>query len=102
MRKMYAEARRADRMAAAMDQYLKRRPLDWRGWVDMASIQLALNNKEAAVQALERSLRTGGNEARSQIEKDPRFRPMLEEALSRSQSLIGLPGLLPGSGGTRR
>jgi hypothetical protein len=82
-------------MGAAMDEYLRLKPTDWKAWIDQASVLLMQRKTDAAIRALEMAIRTGGNEALTVIRGDPRFTPIQNKALERSGMNLGMP---PGMG----
>jgi predicted Zn-dependent protease len=90
--RMYLAAQKADKANITLNEYLKRRPADWKAWMDQASIQLVLGKSNDAVRALESSIRAGGNDAINFIQQNPNFAPVRDEALRRSQTFIGFPG----------
>ncbi len=69
-------ARRFSEAAAAMRQYLDRTPADSQGWIDLAAIQLAMNDGEGCLQAMSQAIRIGGEEAKYRLRQDARFNPI--------------------------
>ena len=74
-----------------MAEYLKLRPSDWKGWLDQAGLLLYLKQNDPAIAALEKAIRLGGEQALSIVRKDPRFTSILNQAIERSNALIGVP-----------
>ena len=89
--RLYAKAKRPDKMLLGMDGYLKRKPEDWRGWLDMAAILIGFRRNDEASKALDHAVRHGGNEAMSVIQKDKRFAPFRKRAAPANPNLMGLP-----------
>ncbi len=105
----FSSVQRADKMAEVMTIYLKRRPSDWKAWVDLALVQIALKKQPSALSAMRQALRYGGNPAMNLMSKDNRLAPLLRQAAPQPKKLdglIGLPGARPGGSpmapGTRR
>ena len=101
MARMYADAKNMGKMAGSLQQYLKRKPEDWKAWLDLAYVYLVAKQNSAAGQALARARQIGGSEAEAIILKDKRFEP-LRQTTARPPStppLRALPGVLPQGGG---
>lgn len=77
--KLYADARRADLLAYALQRYLAREPGNPRVWVDLAAVQTALQQKDRAIESLRRAIELGGNPLRDQVRQDKRFDPLRNE-----------------------
>jgi predicted Zn-dependent protease len=100
MARMYADAKNMGKMAGSLQQYLKRKPEDWKAWLDLAYVYLVAKQKNAAGQALARARQIGGSEAEAIILKDKRFEPLRQTtARPPSTPLRALPGVLPQGGG---
>ena len=104
---MYAKANMPKPMSGVMAEYLKLRPSDWKGWLDQAGLLLYLKQNNPAIAALEKAIRLGGEEALSIVRKDPRFTSIRNQAIERSNALIGVPSArnsttLPGLLNNRR
>jgi tetratricopeptide (TPR) repeat protein len=95
MARMYGSAQKGDKALAALEQYVRRRPEDWSGWMNVASIQIQMGKTDEAARALEQAARVGGDAAMQVIRGDQRFSAVYDAALSRARSLIGIPGLTP-------
>ncbi|MDI6775416.1 MAG: DUF2723 domain-containing protein [Verrucomicrobiota bacterium] len=99
MARMYApgqDTASLQKMFAVMEKYLSLRPNDWKAWLDLASLAVALNRGDAAVRAIRDALRRGGPEARSLVEQNPRLAPLLPKAMPASLPRFGVPGMMPG------
>ena len=104
---MYAKANMPKPMSGVMAEYLKLRPSDWKGWLDQAGLLLYLKQNDPAIAALEKAIRLGGEQALSIVRKDPRFTSIRNQAIERSNALIGVPSArnsttLPGLLNNRR
>jgi tetratricopeptide (TPR) repeat protein len=95
MTRMYLAGHKTDKARNVLQEYLKRRPGDWRAWMDQASLELGLGRTNEAIRALEVAVRGGGNEAIDFINRNPNYTPIREEAVRRAQTLINLPGVKP-------
>jgi tetratricopeptide (TPR) repeat protein len=93
--RLYGETKQYAKMGEVMQVYLTRQPNDWRGWLDMATVQISQNRKTEALQCLERAVRFGGNEAVRTIMKDPRLGPLYQPQTSSTRDLMGIPGIMP-------
>jgi tetratricopeptide (TPR) repeat protein len=100
MARMYADASNMPKMAGSLQQYLKRKPDDWKAWLDLAYVYLVAKQKNAAGQALARAKQIGGAEAEAIIAKDKRFAPLRQDTVPQpGRPFRALPGVLPqGSG----
>jgi tetratricopeptide (TPR) repeat protein len=90
-----SSVQRADKMAEVMALYVKRRPSDWKAWVDLALVQLALRKQAEALKSTQQAIRYGGNAAMTLMRDDKRLAPLLKHAAPRPQNLdrlMGLPG----------
>ena len=98
--KMYADAKRMDLLATALEKYLAREPANPKVWIDLAAIQAAMQKSNECVQSLKRAIELGGEPVRDVIRKDPRFNPVREnrefKALVPPIQQQGLPMNLPG------
>ncbi len=70
---MYAEERRPDLLAEALERYLGRVPADARAWLDLAVVRLSLQKPNEAFAALQQAVRVGGEEALALIREDRRL-----------------------------
>jgi hypothetical protein len=86
----YAQANMPEQMMNVMEDYLKRVPSDWRGWLDLAAMQLHAKLTRRATHSLEQALLAGGNAAIATINNDRRFDPIREAAMTRVRKLPGL------------
>ena len=97
---MYADAKRMDLLATALEKYLAREPANPKVWIDLAAIQAAMQKSNECVQSLKRAIELGGEPVRDVIRKDPRFNPVREnrefKALVPPIQQQGLPMNLPG------
>ncbi|MCK5529094.1 MAG: tetratricopeptide repeat protein, partial [Kiritimatiellae bacterium] len=95
--KMYATAKRPDKMVPALEKYLRLNPSDWKAWLDMASVQYSMKNKNAAIRSMQEAIRTGRTEAVIIINKDKRLQE-IANLIPKNQSkpnLTTLPGMMP-------
>ena len=97
---LYASGHQAAGMVAALEIYLKLRPDDWKGWLDLASLKIGLKDTAAAREAVRRARRLGGLDAEAIIRKDPRFAALLQTSPAASRDTTGsnidllkLPGI---------
>ena len=97
--KMYADSKRMDLLAVALEKYLAREPANPKVWIDLAAIQAAMQKSNDCMQSLKRAIDLGGEPVRDIIRKDPRFNPIREspefKALVPSIQQQGLPMNLP-------
>ncbi len=99
MARMYALSRdqtAMQKMLAVLEQYLNRRPDDWKAWLDMSSVAHVLNRMDEATRALREALRRGGREAESLVQQNPRLVSLLPRLAPRPALPLSLPGLEPG------
>ena len=71
--KLYSEARRADLLAMALKRYLDREPSHASVWLDLAAVQLAINQAPQGYESLRQALAVGGNAVRDAVRGDNRF-----------------------------
>ena len=97
--KMYADSKRMDLLAVALEKYLAREPSNPNVWIDLAAIHAAMQKSNDSLQSLKRAIDLGGEPARDAIRKDQRFNPIREspefKALVPSIQPQGLPMNLP-------
>ncbi len=95
--KMYAAAKRMDKMLPALEKYLRLNPSDWKAWLDMASVQYSIKKTTAATRAMQEALRTGGAEALNIINKDQRLQEIAKRIPRNKMlpNLTTLPGIMP-------
>jgi thioredoxin-like negative regulator of GroEL len=84
------------KMFAVMEKYLSLRPEDWKAWLDLASLAVAINRPDDAFKALREALRRGGPEARALIQQNPRLAPLLQRLPPQSFGPMGIPPI-PGA-----
>ncbi|MBA4386399.1 MAG: hypothetical protein C0404_00355 [Verrucomicrobia bacterium] len=89
--KLYAMSNRPDKMRVWLHEYLKRRPLDWRAWFDMTTIELGMGKTNEASKSLEQAFRVGGEEAINTARQNPNFAPIIEKAAQKVQSSFSTP-----------
>jgi len=89
--KMYGMANQPQKMKKPLEMYLKQKPGDWKGWLDLASLHISLKENEGATKALGHAVKAGGNEAVSAIKGNRHFDSVRNAAMQRSRSLIGIP-----------
>jgi len=99
MARMYYDAKRVDKMAEFLLEYVKRRPEDWKAWLDLAFVQMTLGRTNLAAQSLLQARNAGGEEAEAAIGSDERFAPIRNRIFTPRRNLLGLPGVVPAGGG---
>ena len=82
--KMFADVRRADLLAYALQRYLMREPGNPRVWLDLAAVHVAMQQKDRAIEALRRAVDLGGDSVREMVRQDGRFDPIRNEAQFRA------------------
>lgn len=98
--KLYADAKRLDLLAMALQRYLQREPSNPRIWVDLAACHVALQQNDQALNAARQAIQIGGEPVRDLIRKDRRFDAVRENAEFRAlvpPIQAGLPPTLPGN-----
>jgi len=90
--RLYAKVRMLDRMIETMQEYLRRVPNDWRGWLDYASMLIGAKMNDKASKALDNAVRLGGDEAMNIIRSDERFAPLLNRGPGRGFDPFPLNG----------
>ena len=101
--KMYADARRMDLLAHALQRYLSRQPGDPRVWVDLAAVQIVLQQTDLALESVRRAIELAGDQARDILRNDNRFDPLREHPqfkalvppLRTALPMMQLPSKLP-------
>ncbi|MBU1693762.1 MAG: DUF2723 domain-containing protein [Verrucomicrobia bacterium] len=96
--KLYAEARRADLLAVALQRYVSRDPSKPTVWMDLAAVQLALQQTGPALESLRQAIAAGGEPVRDAVRKDRRFDSVRNNAEFRSlvpPVQYALPATLP-------
>ena len=68
---MYSRSGNGTGMRDSLKLYLKRQPKDWKAWLDLATIQMQLNNIGGAREAVGNALHYGGPQARQTIQSNP-------------------------------
>lgn len=96
--RLYAMSNRPDKMRVWLAEYLKRRPLDWRAWFDMTTIEMGLGRTNDALKSLEQAFRAGGEEALSVAAQNPNFAPLYKKAAEKVQGSFSMPMTTPGPG----
>ena len=76
--RLYAAAQQPAKMIDPLSRYLRQRPNDWQGWMDLATLYAMQNNLPNAQTALRRALELGGDEARSMVSRNPNLRSVAE------------------------
>jgi tetratricopeptide (TPR) repeat protein len=69
--KMYTKSNNAKGVRRALLRYLKHKQDDWKAWMDLATIELQLQNRKGATDAIGKALHYGGPEARQIIQANP-------------------------------
>jgi len=96
--RIFAEARRADLLAVALQRYVARDPSQPAVWMDLAAVQLALQQTDPCLESIRQAITVGGDAARDAIRKDQRFNGL--RANAQFQQLVPpvqtrLPAALP-------
>jgi tetratricopeptide (TPR) repeat protein len=76
--KMYADSKRPELLATALQRYLARDPSNARIWVDLAAVQAVMQQNGPAMDSLRKAVEVGGEAARDVVRKDRRFDPIRE------------------------
>ncbi len=96
---LFANGKRMDLLAAALERYLSREPSDPRVWLDLAAAKSVLGQNNEALQALKRAIELGGDGAREAARNDQRFANIKEtpgfKALVPPPRTMNLPMNLP-------
>jgi hypothetical protein len=71
--KLYAEARRADLLVVALQRFVSRDPSRPTVWLDLAAVQLALQQTNPALESVRQAIAVGGEPVRDHVRKDQRF-----------------------------
>jgi len=71
-----ANYRRFPLVEQALQMYIKLKPNDPQGWVNLAALQVSLNKGNECLVSLQRAIQLGGETTRSIIRKDTRFNPI--------------------------
>ena len=96
MARMYATAKRSDKMLAPLQTYLRLKPTDWKGWLDLATVQKNLGNEPGALRAMQQALTVGGSQAAALVNKDPNLRALAKQVAPKTSRNLGtMPGILP-------
>jgi tetratricopeptide (TPR) repeat protein len=91
--------------ARAMEAYVRVDPGNWKAWLNLGALNMALRKKPETFAALETAVQIGGEAARDVLRRDERFEPIRKlpefRKLTVSRSavlgpLVPIPGL-PGS-----
>jgi tetratricopeptide (TPR) repeat protein len=53
-----------------LNKYLKLNPNDWRAWLDLATLNYQLKDKNAAKIAVDKAIRLGGSDAMNEVKKN--------------------------------
>ncbi len=70
---LYADAKRIDLLAVALQRYVMRDPGNPRAWIDLAAALTLTQKRDEALEAIRRAIQTGGPQAQDIIRKDNRF-----------------------------
>ena len=97
---MYAEQKRFDLLAMALERYVQREPNNPRVWTDLAAVQATLQKTPDALKALRRAIELGGEPVRDIARKDARFNAIRDNAefkalVPQVQASLDLPIKLP-------
>lgn len=87
--RLYAESRRADLLAVALQRYVSREPRQPNAWLDLAAVQLVLRQTSSALESLRQAVQVGGEGIREQIRADRRFEPL--HGNPEFQALVPMP-----------
>jgi len=88
--RLYAQSSQLDKMATVLEKYLIIQPGDWKAWMDLASIQVGMNQTNAAEKSLRNAVRTGGSLAFQAINQDQRFNAIKPASPSASNNVHNL------------
>ncbi len=87
---LYAKAGHASGMNKSLSLYVRRRPNDWRAWLDLATLRMQLGDEKGAGEALGVALRYGGPDAENKIQSNPHLKKLHSSRSSRARNLMGL------------
>jgi hypothetical protein len=94
MARMYGSAKEYDKMVAPLQKYLQMKPDDWKAWLDMSLVHLAVGKTNEAIKAINEAVRIGGPEAIKICSGDPRFAPFRGRIQPpRPVDFMGIPGM---------
>jgi len=97
---MYADVKRFDLLATALERYVQREPNNPRVWTDLAAVQASLQKPAEALKSLRRAIELGGEPVRDIARKDARFNalrdnPEFKALVPQVQANLDLPINLP-------
>jgi tetratricopeptide (TPR) repeat protein len=77
-------------LLTTLQRYLALQPADWRQWLELARMQAARNEIDAAGAALGAAMRFGGTEARLAIDTNPALAQILQQQADRRRGVLGI------------
>ena len=94
MAQMYNKAQNPQGMRKAIQKYLKHKPKDWKAWLDLASLEAQLKNRNEVSAAIRNAIRYGGAEAEKLVAQNPLLRPyQIRTTIGPQNNLNGLINL---------
>lgn len=81
--RVYEAARRPDKMMIPLTRYLQLRPIDWRAWLDLATLHCLAKQGSQAQTALRRAIDIGRQEAVQSAQASEILRPLIALVLQR-------------------
>ena len=70
MAQLYSFVGDVSGLQSCLNKYLKLNPNDWRAWLDLATINFQLKDKNAAKIAVDKAVRLGGSDAMSEVKEN--------------------------------
>lgn len=102
---LYQMANRLDLLKNALMVYTSRDPGNFRGWIDLAAVQVGLNDQPGALKSLQQSIQYGGPQAVGVIQTDqrlaamhanPEFRKLIPvAAMPQQNNPMGMQPMMP-------
>ena len=95
-----AQKRKLDIVKLALKKYTTAKPKDAQGWINLASLQLALNKRSEVWASLKESIEVGGEPVRNHLRKDKRFDPVrntkeFKKLVPAIKPVLNMGGLAP-------
>jgi len=76
-------------MRLALKAYLDREPTDWRAWLDLATLDIRIGDRDQAGASLGVAVRYGGADAQRAIQHNQMLAPVWQQRAQRTQGLLG-------------
>ncbi|MDA3798411.1 MAG: DUF2723 domain-containing protein [Kiritimatiellae bacterium] len=70
MAQLYSSVGDVNSLRNCLNKYLKLNPNDWRAWLDLATLNYQLKDKNAAKIAVDKAIRLGGSDAMNEVKKN--------------------------------